>query len=228
MIMIIIINRGMFLEESSLQTIYICIVGIFKNHLMNLSGIECHLKKFSVGIAGAGGLGSNCAALLARSGVGTLVIADYDRVEKSNLTRQFYFTGQEGMIKTEALKENLGRIRPETIVIIHTVRLDRKNISKIFRGCNVIVEALDTSEMKEMFIETVQSEFRSIPLVVGSGLAGWGKSETLKCRKIDETLYVCGDEATEVTDDIPPLAPRVGIVAGFQANTVIELLMKIK
>ena len=195
---------------------------------MNLSGTESHLKKFSVGIAGAGGLGSNCAAFLTRSGVGTLVIADYDRVEKSNLSRQFYFTGQEGMMKTVALKENLSRIRPETNVIIHSLLLDRKNITQIFSGCDVIVEALDSSEMKEMFIETVQSDLRGIPLVAGSGIAGWGNNEILKSRKIDETLYVCGDETSEVTDDLPPLAPRVAIVAGFQANTVVDLLMKIK
>ncbi|MFZ2340135.1 MAG: sulfur carrier protein ThiS adenylyltransferase ThiF [Bacteroidales bacterium] len=193
---------------------------------MNLSDIEGHLKKFRVGIAGAGGLGSNCAALLARSGVGTLVIADYDRVEKSNLSRQFYFTGQEGMMKTEALKENLYRIRPETYAIIHSLRLDRKNILQIFSGCDVIVEALDSSEMKEMFIETVQTALKVIPLVAGSGIAGWGNNEILKCRKIDEKLYVCGDETSEVTDDLPPLAPRVAIVAGMQANTVVELLMK--
>ncbi len=195
---------------------------------MNLSDIESHLKKFRVGIAGAGGLGSNCAALLSRSGVGTLVIADYDRVEKSNLSRQFYFTDQEGMMKTEALKENLARIRPETNVIIHNLRLDRKNILQIFSECNVIVEALDSCEMKEMFIETVQSALKGIPLIAGSGIAGWGNNEILKTRKIDETLYVCGDEASEVTDDLPPLAPRVSIVAGKQANTVVELLMKMK
>lgn len=195
---------------------------------MNLSGIESHLNKFRVGIAGAGGLGSNCAALLSRSGVGTLVIADYDRVEKSNLSRQFYFTDQEGMMKTEALKENLARIRPKTNVIIHNIRLDRKNIFQIFSGCNVIVEALDSSETKEMFIETVQSALKGVPLVAGSGIAGWGNNEILRSRKIDESLYVCGDETSEVTDDLPPLAPRVGIVAALQANTVVELLMKMK
>lgn len=198
---------------------------MFKNQRMNLSEIEEHLKKFRVGIAGAGGLGSNCAVLLARSGVGTLVIADYDRVEKSNLSRQFYFKGQEGMLKTEALKENLSRIRPETNVLIHSLRLDRNNIFDIFSGCDVIVEALDSSEIKEMFIETVQSVLRRIPLIAGSGIAGWGNNEILKSRKIDETLYVCGDETSEVSDDLPPLAPRVAIVAGKQANTVVELLM---
>ncbi len=193
---------------------------------MNAEEIAAHLGNFRVGIAGAGGLGSNCSALLARSGIGTLVIADHDRVERSNLSRQYYFEGQTGMLKTEALKENLSRIRPETAVVIHNVFLDPTNISMLFRGCHVIVEALDSSEMKEMFIETVQTEMKGIPVVAGSGIAGWGRNETLRSRQIDETLYVCGDETTEVSGDLPPLAARVAIVAAMQANTVVEILMK--
>lgn len=193
---------------------------------MRFSEIKNHLKKFRVGIAGAGGLGSNCAAALARIGVGTLVIADFDSVELSNLSRQYYFTDQVGMMKTTALKENLSRIRPEVNVVIHEVKLDKKNIPSIFSGCDIIVEAFDKSEMKEMLIETVQKELPDIPLIVGSGMAGWGKNEILKFRKIDNTLYVCGDELSEASEDFPTLAPRVGIVANMQANTVIELLMK--
>lgn len=194
---------------------------------MRLFEIEDHLKNFRVGIAGAGGLGSNCAASLARTGIGTLVIADFDRVEQSNLSRQYYFQGQAGMLKTEALKENLIRIRPEIKVLTFHVKLDRENIPSVFSGCDVIVEAFDRSDMKEMIVETVQNEMPGIPLIVGSGLAGWGRNETLGFRKIDETLYICGDEMTEASDDLPPLAPRVGIVANMQANAVVEILLKI-
>ncbi len=131
---------------------------------MRFSEIKNHLKKFRVGIAGAGGLGSNCAAALARTGMGTLVIADFDLVELSNLSRQYYFTDQIGMMKTTALKENLSRINPEVNVVIHEVKLDKKNIPFIFSGCNIIVEAFDKTEMKEMLIETVQKELPGIPL----------------------------------------------------------------
>ena len=194
---------------------------------MRLSEIENHLKKFRIGIAGAGGLGSNCAAALARIGIGTLVIADFDKIEVSNLSRQYYFINQIGMMKSEALKDNLLRIRPEMRVVIHNVRLNKKNIPSIFAGCHVIVEAFDNSRMKEMLVESVQNHMPGIPLIVGSGMAGWGKNEILKFRQIDETLYVCGDEYSEASADLPPLAPRVGIVANMQANTVVEILMKI-
>ncbi len=195
---------------------------------MKLSEIENHLKKFRVGIAGAGGLGSNCAVALARTGIGTLVIVDFDKVEPSNLTRQYYFLNQIGMMKAEALKDNILRIKPEIQVVIHKIKLNKGNIPSIFAGCDAIIEAFDRSDMKEMIIEAVQSELPGVPLIVGSGMAGWGKNDILKFRQIDETLYVCGDEVSEASDELPPLAPRVGIVASMQANTVVDILMKIK
>jgi sulfur carrier protein ThiS adenylyltransferase len=195
---------------------------------MKFPEIKVHLAKFRVGIAGAGGLGSNCAVALARSGIGTLVIADFDVIEKPNLNRQYYFTNQIGSMKTVALKDNINKINSDVDVIIHQKKLDRLNIPEIFSGCNIIVEALDSSEMKEMLIETVQTKMPGIPVVVGSGMAGWGKTNDISSRKIDDTLFVCGDEYSEVSDSLPPIAPRVGIVANMQANIVVELLMNIK
>lgn len=192
---------------------------------MRFSEIKTCLSKFRVGIAGAGGLGSNCAVALARCGVGTLVIVDFDVIEEANLNRQYYFTDQIGMNKTIALKENISRINPGTNVIIHQKQLDRENTTRIFNGCDIIVEAFDNSSMKEMLVETIQMEMPGIPVIVGSGVAGWGKTNDLRYRKIDDTLYVCGDESTEVSENLPPLAPRVAIVANMQANVVIELLM---
>jgi sulfur carrier protein ThiS adenylyltransferase len=192
---------------------------------MDLAEIRSHLGKFRVGIAGAGGLGSNCSAALARCGVGTLVIADFDIIEAPNLNRQFYFTDQIGQMKTAALKENIARINPDVCVIDHQVLLNSNNIPQIFSGCNVIVEAFDRSDMKEMLIETVLEKMPGIPLIVGSGMAGWGNSDAIRYRKIDETLYVCGDESSEVSESMPPMAPRVGMVANMQANIVVELLM---
>jgi len=192
---------------------------------MKIFKIRDHLSRFRVGIAGAGGLGSNCAVSLARSGIGTLVISDFDVVEPGNLNRQYFFINQLGVFKTIALKDTIARINPDTIVIAHTWRLNRENIPEIFAGCDVIVEAFDSDEMKEMLAETIQTKMREIPVVIGSGLAGWGSTESLRSRKIDDTLYVCGDEKTETTPDNPALAPRVSIVANMQADKVIEILM---
>jgi sulfur carrier protein ThiS adenylyltransferase len=182
------------------------------------------LKSRKVGIAGCGGLGSNCAVALARVGIGTLVIADFDVVSRSNLNRQYYFTGQIGMKKTQALSDNIGKINPEVSIIAHDTRLTTANIPLIFAGCDVIVEAFDLADQKEMIIETVLDEMPSTPLVIGLGMAGWGMNDSIHCRKSDN-LFICGDEISEIGPDLPPIAPRVGIVANMQANVVLEILL---
>ncbi len=195
---------------------------------MKSEDIKSHLAKFKVGIAGAGGLGSNCAVALARSGVGTLVISDFDIIEGSNLNRQYYFTDQVGMLKTIALKDNIARINPDTIVIAYQIKLNSSNIPVVFEGCVIVIEALDQSDMKEVLIETMQQRMKDTPLIIGSGVAGWGKSDSVRFRKIDDTLFVCGDESTEVSDSMPTMAPKVGMVANMQANVAIEILMNLK
>ena len=193
---------------------------------MKIAEIVKHLRNFRVGIAGAGGLGSNCAVCLARAGVGTLVVADFDIVEPSNLSRKYYFMDQTGRPKVVALKENINRINEVTEVIPFQVELNTDNIQWIFNGCHLIIEAFDRAEMKAMLIETLQLKMPGVPVIVGSGLAGWGKSDEIKCRKIDDSLYICGDETLETTGELPPLAPRVAVVAAIQANLALELLMK--
>lgn len=193
---------------------------------MNRDHIYSHLKNFSVGIAGAGGLGSNCAIALTRTGIGKLVIADFDCVNWSNLNRQYYFNDQIGVKKVIALRKNILRISSSTVVEIHDIKLDPESIKNIYSKCDIIVEAFDDAGMKEMLAETVLTEWPEIPLIMGSGMAGWGKTNILKERKFGDNLIVCGDEESEVSVDNPPLAARVAIVANMQANAVVELLMK--
>lgn len=195
---------------------------------MKFTAIKNHLSKFRVGIAGAGGLGSNCAVALARSGVGTLIISDFDVIEESNLSRQYYFRDQIGKMKTVALKENIARINPDILIITFQEKLNSLNIPEVFKDCDIIIEAFDTSDMKEMLIQTVQLKLPGMPLIIGSGVAGWGKSDFIKCRKIDSTLFVCGDETSDVSEDLPTMAPKVGIVANMQADLAVEILMNIK
>ena len=191
---------------------------------MTFDEIKIKLKKYTVGIAGAGGLGSNCAVALARVGIGTLIVADFDVVNETNLNRQYFFHNQLGQKKVSALKENIERINPHMNVIIHDIKLNENNIVDIYKDCDIIVEAFDLAEMKQMIIETCMTKFPDKPLIIGSGMAGWGKSNTIKCKK-SGNLYICGDEESETTDNNPPLAPRVNIVANMQANTVLEILL---
>ncbi|MFP4023120.1 MAG: sulfur carrier protein ThiS adenylyltransferase ThiF [Thiohalospira sp.] len=192
---------------------------------MTFEEVKSTLKNYTVGIAGAGGLGSNCAVALARVGIGKLIIADFDVVNETNLNRQYFFIDQLGEKKVKALKNNIERINPDVQVNDNDIKLNENNIVSIFKDCDIIVEAFDLAKMKQMIIETCISELPEKPLIIGSGMAGWGKSNEIKFRQ-SENLYICGDEMSETADNNPPLAPRVGIVANMQANTVLEILLK--
>jgi len=191
---------------------------------MTFEQIKEKLSNYTIGIAGVGGLGSNCAASLVRAGIVHLVIADFDVVSESNLNRQFYFPDQIGHKKVDALAENLYRINPLLELIISDKKLVPATIVELFSTCDVIVEAFDGKEQKQMLIETVLEHFPQKPIVIGMGMAGWGSNNLIKT-EILETMYICGDQETEISPDCPPIGPRVGIVANMQANQVLELLL---
>jgi sulfur carrier protein ThiS adenylyltransferase len=192
---------------------------------MTFTEIQEILKHKTVGIAGAGGLGSNCAVALARCGIGKLIIADFDIVSESNLNRQYYFYDQVGQKKVVAIRENIRRINPAVEVMTVDVRLTPDSIPKVYRPCDVIVEAFDLADQKEMLIETVVTWLPDHFLVIGLGMAGWGMNETIHFRQ-SGNMFICGDEVSEISPDLPPLAPRVGIVSNMQANVVLDLLLK--
>lgn len=183
------------------------------------------LKSSVVAIGGAGGLGSNVALALARAGVGTLLVADFDRIETSNLNRQQYFADQIGRPKVEALAENLGRIPSGTKIIARKTRVTAANVARLFGKANILVEAFDRADQKQMLIEAWMTRFPDRPVVAASGLAGYGANNRIRERRIG-LLTLIGDESSEPEAGISPLAPRVGLVAAMQANRVVEILMK--
>ena len=138
------------------------------------------LESAVVGIAGLGGLGSHIAVSLARLGVGKLVLADFDRVDVTNLHRQQYFIEQLGRYKTDALAETLRRVDPWLSCELHPVRLTPENLPGIFAGCSVLCEAFDRPEEKAMLIETALTELPHTVVVSGSGMAGTGSANTIQ------------------------------------------------
>lgn len=182
------------------------------------------LRGKTVGVAGAGGLGSNCAVALARSGIGSLRIADFDVVSEANLDRQYYFLDQVGRPKVEALRDVIARVDPAVRVETFDGRIDPDSAVAFFAGCAVLVEAFDDAGAKAMLIRTALDRLPDMPVVAASGLAGWGADEDLKVRRFGR-LTVIGDEERGVSDALPPMAPRVGAVACMQANEVLALLL---
>ena len=181
-------------------------------------------QKKTVGIAGAGGLGSNVAVALARSGVKNLFVVDFDKVEESNLNRQYYFLSQIGKIKVNALKENIANINPNIICNVENIKLEKGTMWQPFSDVDIIVEALDAAETKTQFIEEISFNLPDIPLVAASGVAGFGNSDRIKTKKLGN-LYLVYDKLAESSDNDVLLAPKVCLMANWQANIVLEILL---
>lgn len=183
------------------------------------------LEAGCVGIAGAGGLGSNCAAHLVRAGVRHLVIADFDVVAESNLNRQFYFRDQLGQKKVDALRDNLLRIAPDLRLDMYDVILSAENIRTIFAPCDIIGEAFDDTAAKTMLFEALVPTAKKLVLV--SGIAGWGRSNAITLNRIGRNLLLIGDQSSGVAPSagLFPASPRVGIAAAMQANSIVAWLL---
>jgi sulfur carrier protein ThiS adenylyltransferase len=188
-------------------------------------GVHQKIKKSVVGIAGLGGLGSVVAIALARVGVGRLILADFDVVEPSNLNRQQYFFHQIGMPKVEALRENLSKINPCVNIQVHYEKLDRDNVERIFKKADVVVEAFDRADQKAMLINAISEKLPQKYIVAASGVAGYGDNNEIKTVRFSSRIFVVGDQKTAARPGVGLMAPRVGIAAHHQANTVLRILL---
>jgi len=195
----------------------------------NPPGTTEQLRKKRIFIAGAGGLGSNVAISLVRAGVSDLIIADFDRIEPSNLNRQQYFRDQVGMLKVDALKENLLRINPYLKIKTVSKKITPRNCeSMISPDADIIFECFDRADCKAMIAEFCMRERSGISVIAVSGLAGIGKCEKIKVRKGPANLWIVGDLKTEMNTENGTISSRVAYTAALQAHTGIRIMLGLK
>lgn len=185
------------------------------------------VKAAKVAIAGLGGLGSNIAVSLARTGVGHLHLIDFDIVEPSNLNRQQYKIKHLGLYKTEALKNEIEEINPFIEVTIDTVQVTEENIKSLFEDDDIICEAFDNPKAKALIVNNIIECYPQKKIVSASGMAGYESSNTIITRKITDNFYLCGDGTTGAMVGRGLMAPRVSICAGHQANMILRLILGI-
>ena len=200
----------------------------WNNALEERHGKELHqvFSSATVAVCGLGGLGSNIAIHLARAGIGKLILIDFDRVDITNLHRQQYKADQIGMYKTDALSENLRETNPYIELETYRERITEENALSLLRNADIVCEAFDDAECKAMLTNTVLSELPDKYLVAASGMAGMGTTNSIKTRKVTSRFYLCGDETSEVSENIGLVAPRVALCAAHQAHTVLRILAK--
>ena len=178
-----------------------------------------------VAVAGLGGLGSQIAVMLARSGVGHLHLTDFDCVDVTNLNRQMYFVEHLGRPKTEALAELLRKINPWIDLELHQMRVTERDVPELYQTYPLVCEAFDKPDQKAMLVRTLLETCPETTVVSGNGMAGFGNSNAVITKQVNSRLYMCGDGSTDVGGGTGLMAPRVNICAGHQANKIIELIL---
>ena len=185
---------------------------------------HARLATVRIGVAGAGGLGSNAVMCLARAGVRHLVVVDYDVVEASNLNRQAYTLDQVGRFKVDALAWNVAAAVADCTLETHCRRWAPGDAAALFARCAVVLEAFDQPEVKAALVEDVLAHLPEVLVVSVSGLAGIGGNDALRTVRHGR-LYVVGDGRTAAAPGTPLLAPRVVAAAALQANMALALAL---
>ena len=184
---------------------------------------ETSLRKLSacrVGIAGLGGLGSNVAMLLARTGFEHFVLVDYDSVEASNLNRQHYWPRDLGARKTQASLRHLHEINSDIQALCIDQAITKTSLPALLAHAAIWVEALDRPETKALFVQ--EALLAGKATASASGLAGYG-GPCLQRRKL-KSLVLVGDFVSDVAT-APPLAPRVMWAAAMLADSVLSMVL---
>ena len=181
------------------------------------------LRSVKIGIAGAGGVGSNCAHFLVRCGFRRFILVDGDTVDSSNLNRQFFFEDQVGKSKVLMLKENLLKIDPKLDIETVEAMVDKTSVTATFEHADVIVEAFDRVECKTMLVESFMNSGKL--LVSASGIGCWGHPDRIRVKRVKPGFFMVGDFVSGIDETTPPLAPKVVMVAAKQADVVLQMVL---
>ena len=200
-------------------------------------------------VVGCGALGTVAANLLARAGVGHLVIVDRDFIEMTNLQRQVLFDEpdvEQAIPKAEAARRKIGEINSDVTVTAVVDDLNHTNIERLADGCDVIVDGLDNFETRFVVndaavklgipyvyggaVGTVGMQFTVLPHTPGSdspweaeaggGGGGGGAGPCVRC--IFEQAPPPGMNPT--CDTAGVLGPVASIVASYEAAEALKVL----
>ncbi|KXA07054.1 sulfur carrier protein ThiS adenylyltransferase ThiF [Finegoldia magna] len=190
---------------------------IFKRQIPDHTHI---FRKSKILILGCGGLGTNLCFMLAKSGIGTIKIVDYDKVEYSNLNRQIYRPTDVGKYKVDAFKEICDEFLPFANISVENIKIDSENVDSLTEGYDIVMEALDDEYAKSLVLEHFIATDKK--LISVSGIGGVKKLD-MKIKKMNN-IVVCGDFETKT--DIGLYYPNVMMAASTQAIIALNWLLE--
>jgi adenylyltransferase/sulfurtransferase len=179
------------------------------------------LKSATAFVAGCGGLGSPIAMYLAAAGVGTLVIADMDIVDLSNLNRQIlHWDSNVGEDKVKSAYEKLVQINPSINVVPFLGRIDENNVLELTKDCDIIMDAMDNFETR--YLLNRAALYHNIPMVHGSIWGLEGRVTTLVPGKTP--CLECIFPKAPPKETFPVLGATPGVIGTIQVTEAIKVL----
>lgn len=188
------------------------------------------IEKKTVAIVGCGGLGSPLVQMAARSGVGKIILIDNDTVSVSNLGRQILYTREHvGKPKVEVAAKIVKAINPDAEVIAHTERLTEKNIERLLKDANVILDGTDN--YKTRFLMSRYAEARKKDFVFGAVAGAYGMARAFPHT---EGIYLhhIMNPTLETAEAIPTaesggLVPSILLfITGFMWTEALKMLIE--
>ena len=176
------------------------------------------VKNYTVAVLGCGGLGSQVAWILARLGVGKLILYDFDVVEASNLNRQNYSVSDIGKKKAQATAARIKDWLPHLCVEARDEFVDAEALIGIEAEADIVVEAYDGVQSKIEAFDFFQEH--TTPYVCTTGVAGpYGDIK----RKDFGHIHMVGDFNGEDRRDC--YLPKVMTIAAMECQVVLELMI---
>ena len=187
------------------------------------------LSKAHVLIVGIGGLGCPAAQYLAGSGIGTLVLNDFDRVDESNLSRQVLFEANAvGELKVEVAKRRLQLVNPDLSITCFPDRLDQSKLLSVIESVSVVIDATDNFTAR-LAINRAAVQAR-VPLVTGAAIRFEGQLSVFpnngtgpcyRCLYDDEDEWLGNCQGNGVASPVP------GVIGTLMALETIKVLLKL-
>ena len=179
-------------------------------------------------IIGAGGLGCPAALYLGSAGVGRITIVDDDRVDATNLQRQFaHSTARIGMLKVNSVREAVAAINPDVTVIPVAQRADDELLEVLVQQADVVLDCSDNFATRHATNRACVKHRK--PLVSGAAMRFDGQIAVYDTRRADSPCYACVFPETEQAPEancatMGVFAPLVGVVGSVQAAEALKLL----
>ncbi len=189
------------------------------------------IQNSKVLVVGCGGLGSPVIDLLSRAGIGKIGMMDHDKVSLSNLHRQIMFTADDvGKYKVNILKKKISKINKKVKVKIYRNKADEKNLGKILKKYDVIIDGTDNFKAK-FLLNKFSLKYKK-KLIIGAISKFEGhiftfdfslkKSPCLKC-------FYQGEPAEGVLDcETDGILGSTAVITGsLQANEVLKAILNV-